>query len=370
MRAIYSFNKSGFEERYWLRELEYQRGDDQIIPFNHGPFVEFGQVHRAQLLDKLYHAQESRLMSLYARVESLIKETKANCLVVDNVMPYHPEFLRKLKVYKVLRTSDGPISAYDRDFAYLHAYDHILYHSPAYSRDLDMAQKLAYVGARCTHLWPLALFDEMFDPAKSEEQLFAQERDIDVIFVGALFLNKMPLLARVKKALGRRFVLRGRADLKSKVYFNIKFGFPGWVSPISFEQYVPLYQRTKIGINVHNRGKYTVGGYRLFDLPGNGVMQISDGEEYLESFFEDGVEIVGYRDFDDLIDKVRYYLDRPEERERVARAGYRRVMADHRIRTRLDRLTDLLNAALAEATPRNGEAGTGGISPGARKARS
>jgi spore maturation protein CgeB len=248
-----------------------------------------------------------------------------------------------LDVYKVLRIADGPLSTYDRDFAYLHAYDHVLYHSPAYSRDLGMAEKLRYVGAKHADFWPHAAFDELFDPAKTEAELFSQERDIDVIFVGGLFPNKMPALARVKKAFGSRLMLRGISSLKLNAYFNLRYGFPGWVRPIPFEDYVPLYQRTKIGINVHNRGKYTVGGYRMFDLPANGILQICDGDEYLSDYYRVGEEVVGYSSIDELIDKVRYYLDNDAERERIARNGYRRVMSDHRIRKRLDELATLVN---------------------------
>lgn len=348
MRAIYSFNKSGFEERYWLRELSYSRGGGEIIPFNHGPFVHFSRVMRAQLLDNLYFARDPGLMALYQEIRRLISETKADCLIVDNILPYHPEFLRTLDVYKVMRISDGPLSSYERDFAYLHAYDHVAYHSPAYSADLDMADKLAYLGAKRASFWPLALFDEMFEPQKTEEQLFAQERDIDIIFVGTLFRNKMPVLAKVKKAFGSRVKLRGLGSLKSNVYFNLKHGFPGWVRPIPFEDYVPLYQRTKIGINVHNRGKYTVGGYRMFDLCGNGVMQICDGDEFLSAYYEPGEEVVGYGSADDLVDKVRYYLDNEAERERIARNGYRRAMADHRIAKRLEDLVAIINEAMGQ----------------------
>jgi spore maturation protein CgeB len=148
LRAIYSFNKHGFEERYWLRELAYANGRDEIIPFNHGGYVHFSRIMRAQLLDNLYFAKDPDLMFLYGEIERMIKDTKADCLIVDNVLPYHPEFLRTLEVYKVMRIADGPMSSYDRDFAYLHAYDHVLYHTPAYSADLGLAEKLRYLGAK------------------------------------------------------------------------------------------------------------------------------------------------------------------------------------------------------------------------------
>ena len=110
--------------------------------------------------------------------------------------------------------------------------------------------------------------------------------------------------------------------------------------------YVPLYQRSQIGFNVHNRGDYTVGSYRLFELAGNGVMQISDGGKYLDTFFTVGEEIAGYTDPDDLIEKLRYYLRHDEERQRFALNGYRRVMKDHRLRDRMRQAGELIEKGM------------------------
>jgi len=129
----------------------------------------------------------------------------------------------------------------------------------------------------------------------------------------------------------------------------VKYGFPGWIRAIGFDEFIPLYHRTKIGINVHNRGDYTVGGYRMFELPANGVMQICDGGEYLGSFFDVGAEVVGYRNADDLIDKIRYYLAHDAEREAIARAGFRRVMRDHRMPLRLRQAAELIERGMRES---------------------
>jgi spore maturation protein CgeB len=263
-------------------------------------------------------------------------------VIVDNCPPFHPDYLRRLDVYKVLRIADGPISAYDRDFAYLHAYDHVLYHSPAYSRDMGMAEKLEYCGAKRLDFWPLALFDVAFDRRKTGRELVMQDRDIDIIFIGGQHVGKLALLATVKRAFGQKFRLHGLTTLKTNLYFNLRYGWPGWVRPLAFDQYVPLYQRSKIGINLHNRGKYTLGSYRLFDLPGNGVMQISDGDEYLNEFFRVDEEIVGYVNSDDLIDKIRYYLAHDDERRAIALRGHERVMKDHRFAHRMRQAGDLI----------------------------
>lgn len=347
LTIVYSFLKKGFEGDYWTREIAAASNDRvRFIPFNHAPYVDVARYQRAQALDNLYFDRDPGLLRMYDDVRQLIASTGAGALLVDNIFPYHPDWLKGLAVYKVLRTSDGPLASYDRDIAYLHAYDHVLYHSPAHSRELTMAEKLAYCHAKRYDFWPLALFDRFFDQTRTEDDLVSQPRDIDLIFIGALFVNKMPLLARVKKVFGRRAHIYGLTNWKRNAYFNVKFGFPGWIRPISFEEYVPLYQRSKIGINVHNRGMYTVGSYRLFDLPGNGVMQISDGGPFLADFYAVGTEIVGYDDTDDLIAKIRYYLDHEDERHDIVRRAHRRVMRDHRIGHRLQQAGELIERGM------------------------
>ena len=350
MKVLYSFNKRGFEASYWAREIG-AASDRHItfVPFNHEPFVAPARYLRAQQLDNLYHERDAGLNRLYEALLQHIEGHRPDVLLVDNCHPYHPEFLRTLDIYKVLRTSDGPSTAYDRDFAYLHAYDHVLYHSPAYSRDLTMPEKLDYCGAKRHDFWPLAVFDAFCRPDETEAEVFSGPRDIDIIFVGALYPDKMPFLAAIRRAFGRRFQVHGLANWKRNAYFNVKhlgLRAPTWVTPIDFENYVPLYRRAKLGVNAHLRGKYTVGSYRLFDLPANGVMQLSDGSEYLRSFFEPGVEIEGYESAGEVISKLDDYLSRPADREAIARAGYRRAMADHRIGKRLRDLRDLLSPAL------------------------
>ncbi|MDP1537832.1 MAG: glycosyltransferase [Burkholderiales bacterium] len=348
MKVLYSFNKSGAEAEFWGREIAQASTEGvTFLPFNHDPYLSPNRYLRAQQLDALYYARDPGLMRLYADVESRVREERVDVMLVDTCPPYHPDWLRRIPAFKVLRIADGPLSAYDRDFAYAHAYGLVLYHSPAYSSDMQMGEKLQYIGARRTAFWPLGVFDAAFDPTLPEDKLLSLERDIDVVFVGALHLGKMPFLAKVKKALGSRCRMHGLASVKKNLYFNMKYGLPGWVTPIAHAGYVPLYQRAKLGFNVHNRGKFTVGSYRLFELPANGVMQLSDGDEYLSAFFDEGNEIVGYKTADDLIDKIRFYLDHDDERKRIAANAHRRVMRDYRIEHLLHRVANIIREASA-----------------------
>ena len=341
MKILYSFNKVGFELDYWQRELKYTDSNVQIIPFNHGSYISPSFYLRAQQLDDIFYNRNKLLFDLYSKLQELIKQNNIDCLIVDNANPYHPELLKTLAVKKVLRTSDGPMTAYDRIFPYVHAFDAVLYHSPAYSQEINMREKLTYLGVKEKYFWSMGSFDALRSRA-SEKKLFDNERDVDIVFVGALFPNKMELLASVKNEFGKNFKLFGLANWKKNLYFNLKYKFPGIVRPLSFENYVPLYEKSKIGINVHNRGKYTVGGYRMFDLPANGVMQISDGEEYLEEFFKVGVEVESYSSKEELVDKVKYYLKHDAARIKIAKAGYKKVMESYLIKDKLRELSMLI----------------------------
>jgi len=350
MKIIYSFNKRGFEEDYWAREIAAASTTDcQYIPFNHGPYLEPALYIRAQLLDNLYYQQDRRLLQMYADVQDRVRTSRADALLVDNCFPYHPEFLRRLPIYKVLRTSDGPMATYDRDFAYVHAYDHVLYHSPAYSCDMEMQEKLRYCGVKKADFWPLGSFQALCDTSKNEQDILSSKRDIDIIFIGSLYMNKLPVIGAIKQAFGRRFVLRSQATLKKRIYLLLRYGFHGWVTRAPFRQFVPLYQRAKIGVNVHNRGKYTVGSYRMFDLPANGVFQISDGGEFLQRFYAVGEEVVSYESANDLISKLEYYLSHDSERARIALNGFRRVQRDYRIGDLLRKAGDLIQKGMQEA---------------------
>ncbi len=351
LAVLYSHNKRGFERAYWEREIAAASSTSvRFIPFDHGMLYPLANYLRGQTLDNRWFDKDPQLLGLYDTLRRTIEAERIDALVVDNANPYHPEFLRTLNIHKVLRTSDGPTIAYDRDFTYAHAFNQVLYHTRAYSPEIDMPNKLAYLGVKRADFWPLALFDTNWRPGTTIEDLLSERRDRDIVFVGALHLDKMPMLAAIKRAFGKRCHLYGLASTKKNLYFKYKYGAPGWVRPIDFEEYVPLYRRSKIGFNVHLRGDYTVGGYRLFELPANGVMQISDGGEYLNDFYAVGKEIEGYRNTEELIVQLDHFLTNERAREEHVRAAFARTMAEHRIGYRMEQLEWLLRNAMTANT--------------------
>src|SRR4051812_48046000 len=97
LKIIYSFNKRGFEADMLLEELAAASDDFcTFVPFNHDPYLDVNRYIRAQLLDNLYYARDPGLMRMYADIRATIGDLRADALLVDNALPYHPDFLRTL----------------------------------------------------------------------------------------------------------------------------------------------------------------------------------------------------------------------------------------------------------------------------------
>jgi spore maturation protein CgeB len=333
MRIIFSFNKAGREAEYWEKEISAaSSGDLQLFPFNHGAFLDPSNYSSALALDRLYQNRDARLFSMYGEFERLLKQTDSQAVIVANAPPYHPDYLKGIAAYKVLYSADDPGATYLINIPYLHAYNHVFFVAPTYSADMDMKEKMAYAGMTNADWLPISVFDFEHDATATEEEVFSRPRDIDVIYVGGFWRQKLPILARVKRAMGKGFKAYGFFNVKHNLFINGRYGFGGWVSPVSLEQRVALYQRSKLGFNIH-WNEHGLGNQRLYHLPANGVMQLSDCAADLHRIYEPDREIVGYREADDLIDLLRFYLRRDEQRLEIARNGYRRTMRDYRFKT-------------------------------------
>lgn len=349
MKIVYSFYKVGEEGRSWDREVRAASNERfTFIPFNQVGYLDVYKYWDAVQLDRLHQSRNPSLLKMYADFEVLIRDQNIDAIMICDASPFHPDFLKRLAVYKVLFSRDDPESTYQRNIPYLHAYQHVLYCTPAYTADMDMADKMRYCGMVNSDLVSISTFDFDFDVKQTEKTILSHERDIDILFTGAFYWRKIELLARLKKTFGGRFQWYGYVRPKHNLYLSAKYHYPFWIRPISFEQRRLLHQRAKIGINLHNGYAVpNVGNQRLFYLPANGVMQISDGHEHLHNFFEIGKEVVAYHNADDLIEQIKYYLQNDDERKEIALNGYRRAMREYRFAQVTHRAGELIEKGMA-----------------------
>lgn len=98
----------------------------------------------------------------------------------------------------------------------------------------------------------------------------------------------------------------------------------------------------KINLNTLVPGGIVGLNARAFEIAGIGGFQMIHWRPGLADLFEDGKEIVSFNNFDELIEKINYYLNRPEERELIAKAGQIRAYKDHTYNKRLETLLKIV----------------------------
>lgn len=191
----------------------------------------------------------------------------------------------------------------------------------------------------------------------------------DVAFVGQPHGNRREIIEKIKKA-----------------GINVKCWGKGWPEGrISQEEMIKIFSQSKINLNLTKssgsigfralasiflkkesneslkfvKPKYWLGNFqsllakkreqikgRNFEIPGSGGFLLTSDADNLTDYYQDGKEIVIYKNIDDMIDKIKYYLEYNKEREAVARAGYERTRRDHTYEKRFNNIFKIMGLNL------------------------
>jgi spore maturation protein CgeB len=186
----------------------------------------------------------------------------------------------------------------------------------------------------------------------------------DVSFIGQPHGNRKKIIAKLKKA-GIEVNCWGK-------------GWPnGWVSN---EEMMRIFSQTKINLSFTKSSNYnivkSIGGIFLkklrrgkrnpivpenpcywwdnvkslynrkrkqirtrdFDILGCKSFVLSEAADNIEDYYQNNKEIVIFYTIEELILKIKYYLVHPEEREKIAQAGYGRTLKDHTYEKRFQQI--------------------------------
>ncbi|MBI1178020.1 glycosyltransferase [bacterium] len=324
----YSSNRVAEEEAFAAnaRSLEY---NVEAIPiFCDGGWWPFPK------LDAKWRDQSPDLLPQYEALADRL--TTKDVLIASGGTMLHPDFIKSLSTYNVFICADDPESS------------DILSRPVAPSFDFCFPTNIAclddYRRWGCRHvnwLFP-PVRAELCDPTLTEEKVLSGAgRDLEIVM----------LCERV-------FNLSDRAQRLERLSLEFPQAFirgPGWPEgPIAADN---VYPRAQIGWNLHN----SVGpcNSRLFTLPAYGVMQICDNKSNLAKIFDLDREVVGFDSIEECVEKTCYYLTHPDERRRIAAAGWKRVMADYTTKRWWEKLASTIAPHIAAQRSRRNESSAG-----------
>ncbi|MDD3415230.1 MAG: glycosyltransferase [Lachnospiraceae bacterium] len=101
-----------------------------------------------------------------------------------------------------------------------------------------------------------------------------------------------------------------------------------------------VFFSSKINLNISYRSIIEGTPQRVFDIMANGGFVMSSYCKETAELFEEGKEIEFFREPEEILDKVDYYLHHEEERLRIAMNGYQKVKSEYNFSKRLHMIID------------------------------
>lgn len=162
-----------------------------------------------------------------------------------------------------------------------------------------------------------------------------REPRFDVTFVGQKYGDRPKVVSALRSA-----------------GFNVRCWGYGWESGrLDHERMIEVFETSRINLNLSNSwtGRWwnrrrPVGQIkaRVFEVPGSGGFLLTENVPHIDEYFDIDREMATFAGTGDLVEKVRYWLDREDARSAAAERAYQRVRSEH---TYDHRFTEIFAAA-------------------------
>jgi spore maturation protein CgeB len=313
-----------------ILRLIQQSHEVQILPANAKPIQQAWAKENRVTVDRNWQ---------FSIPIAQIQQFKPDILLVNSTFRYLTEdYLSQLKPYcrKIFAWIASPLPNYLN----LSSVDCILTSHENFQRHFLQREKAS------------ELLLPAFEP-KIATALTNIEKDIDCSFIGSLFykhIRRMEILKRLIKETPIT-IWSDRPTLLTRGLLQPGY-IAGYVSMEAFRKYMKpgvwgmeMYQtvaRSKICINVHiDVAGGLAGNIRTFEVPGCGSLLITENTPNMHRLFEPNEEVVVYDSADELVEKIRYYLNTPDECNKIATAGQKRTLESHNSLKRSQELLDI-----------------------------
>lgn len=263
-----------------------------------------------------------------------IRRTRPDILYLQDLNLFSREVLQQLRDEGSIGMAVGQIACPLPEWEYLDGLDLILTSFPHYVsrfRERGIASEYFRIG---------------FDPIVLDE-IGSPVRDHACTFVGgisAAHAGRLNLLQHLAREVDITFYGYGADGLDYESPIRSRHRGEAW----SLGMYTAL-ARSHITVNVHiDAAEDNANNMRLYEATGCGALLVTDQKANLAELFDPEREVVTYRSPQEAVEKIRYYMEHPQEASVIARAGQARTLREHTYRHRMDELATILKPYLRE----------------------
>ncbi len=99
-----------------------------------------------------------------------------------------------------------------------------------------------------------------------------------------------------------------------------------------------IFRLSKINLNFTSKPIRTGIPLRLWDILGTGGFALTNYQSEIPEYFEVGKDLDIFASEEELVEKIRYYLEHEEEREEIARNGYQKAKEKYSLELRVKQI--------------------------------
>ena len=159
------------------------------------------------------------------------------------------------------------------------------------------------------------------------------ETNIDVLLFGSLYAYRARMIEQLQRA-GVNVAVYGTPGPYLRPAVQSAFGGRHLVG----DEKNRLLYGARIVFNTFHYAEITSANQKYFEINGIGAFQLCDYKPTLDEYTGVPVERVTYRTMADAVDKIRYYLARPDERYELADQQYCHFQQHHTVDQRVAKL--------------------------------
>ncbi len=299
-----------------------------LCSFDDRDFIFPGRLHK--VFPRLGHFEIIRMNQSLVNAACRERPHILLCAGGERILPSTVEAARAVGIATALWTIDS-VKLGDSRIALAPYFDFV------FCGGTEMMQALEGSRLRNAPQWlPFACDPELHRPVK----LSAEEKplyDCDVAFVGSLhsglYPNRLPMLEALAD-FDMGIWGPGVRDVPTSSPIHTKIRGDG----IGYREWTRIYSAARIVLCAHLTGSYgpcRQASPRVYEVLACGGFLLCDDQPDVRALFEDGRELVIFRNLTDLRERVRYYLDHDQKRSEIASRGRAKVLAEHTYRHRV-----------------------------------
>ena len=329
---------SGYHNPHFMTVTEYMESAIRALGHELYIFDDRQHIVPGRIRQHIQWLNKFDLRHINKMMVSMALETMPDVVIVTGGHRIKATTIKTLKdngICTVLWTTDAPFN-FKPIINVAPIYDHIFCQG---TEALELLNRAGIEGAQ----WlPVAC-----DPnvQKSVEISPEEKRHYsnDVVFAGSYYPNRAELFEGLTgfdfgiwgpgwEQLSLDSPLRGffkGGQVKPKVWSKI-YSASNIILAIHYqdpEKKIPVYQASP----------------RVFEALACGAFVISDDQRDVFTLFQEGEHLARFFDSNDLIEKVKYYLDNPKKRHEIALRGRKEVLDKHTYVHRIETLLSVCN---------------------------